>query len=216
MQEDHYERIRYDNTGNVVHLGEYEDVVGAISDNLSLGKGAWVEGHYVVGNGKDVNDAYLSGVADGISQGIQSANIALTAHFHDEGDVTFRSDNEKSAYEKYQEYLGSHNYGETKSTQSSCYSVYHAAYSHYHTDSCYNWETGTCFFCRVVFNQGYAGWDCEHCHRGAIKWAIRDTHSVAHGEPTESWSYGEGCPDQIPSGGGGDHTYRIRGSLKCT
>ncbi len=211
-----YERITYDNQGNVVHTDEYEDVVGSVSDNISLGKGAWVEGRYVIGNGKDVNDAYLTGVADGVAQGLHSANIAITAHFHNTGDVEFVSDANQTAYEKYQAYLASHNYGETSSSQSSCYSVYHEAYSHYHTDSCYNWETGQCWFGREVYNEGGAGWDCEHCHRGAIRWKVVDTHSVDHGEPMRVESYGEGCPDQIPSWGGGYHNYSIRGALKCT
>lgn len=37
---------------------------GTIADNLSQGKGAWVNGKYIIGNGADVKAAYAQGYAD--------------------------------------------------------------------------------------------------------------------------------------------------------
>ena len=110
--------------GTYTYNDDTYDVLAAIADNISLGKGAWVNGSYIVGNGTDVNNAYSSGVADGIAQGLSSANISITAHFHKTGDQTFVSDDESTAYEKYEAYLNAHNDGESSNTQGECYQIY--------------------------------------------------------------------------------------------
>lgn len=54
---------------------------GTTSNNLSLGKGAWINGEYIVGNGSDVNEAYAKGFSDGASQK-QDAHIEYRYHKH--------------------------------------------------------------------------------------------------------------------------------------
>lgn len=54
---------------------------GTSSNNLSLGMGAWINGKYIVGNGRDVNEAYAKGFSDGASQN-KNANIEYQYHEH--------------------------------------------------------------------------------------------------------------------------------------
>lgn len=55
---------------------------GTTFDNLSKGKGAWVNGKYIVGNGNDVNAAYSQGYIDGVNYTVENADITYTYHEH--------------------------------------------------------------------------------------------------------------------------------------
>ncbi len=124
---------------------------GAIEDSLSRGRAAWVNGHYIVGNGRDCDEAFSSGKAEGISQGLNSGSIVITAHFHNEGEVTFTETSDKTAYQNYQEYLSTHNYSETSNSQGGCYqdhkvgttTMYSTSYSvSSHTSGCIGYGNG--------------------------------------------------------------------------
>lgn len=51
-------------------------------DSLSKDKGAWVNGEYVVGNGNDVNAAYLKGLEDGFNDAMENCTISYVYHEH--------------------------------------------------------------------------------------------------------------------------------------
>ena len=65
-------------------------------------------------------------MAEGISQGLSSGKVKLTAHFHDTGDIEFISDDTATAYQKYQTYRASHYCGESCSSRTGCFTTYHA------------------------------------------------------------------------------------------
>ena len=83
--------------------GESVALTGASADNLPKGKACWVEGDYVVGNGKDIMDAYDNGHNTGYGEGydygyqegysaglseIENASIEYTCHRHTDGCFT--------------------------------------------------------------------------------------------------------------------------------
>lgn len=58
------------------------------ADHLSLEKGAWVNGQYIIGNGNDVNAAYAQGYKDGVDKTVENAKISYIYHKHVRGDGT--------------------------------------------------------------------------------------------------------------------------------
>lgn len=71
--------------------GETRDLSGAIENNLPIGVGAWVRGHFVVGNGADIRASfekgYSDGFADGLAQGLsREAHIEYIYHQHVDAD----------------------------------------------------------------------------------------------------------------------------------
>lgn len=65
-------------------------LAGATEDNLPLGVAAWVEGRYVVGNGKDITAAYErgykegynKGFADGMNKVLEGLRVEYVYHVH--------------------------------------------------------------------------------------------------------------------------------------
>lgn len=53
------------------------------ANNLSLGKGAWINGKYIVGNGHDVDESYTKGFDAGVSQTKKAARIEYAYHKHE-------------------------------------------------------------------------------------------------------------------------------------
>ena len=58
------------------------------ADNLSLNKVGWVNGNYIIGNGKDVDNAYNKGHSDGYNEGYaaglsETTNAALQYTYHE-------------------------------------------------------------------------------------------------------------------------------------
>lgn len=66
-------------------------LAGAIEDNLPVGTAAWVEGRYVVGNGKDISaaydkgytDGYNKGIADGVNKALDGLRTEYVYHVHE-------------------------------------------------------------------------------------------------------------------------------------
>ncbi len=61
---------------------------GTTADHVSLDKGAWVNGCYIIGNGNDVNAAYAQGFKDGVDKTMENAQITYIYHRHIKGDGT--------------------------------------------------------------------------------------------------------------------------------
>ncbi len=59
--------------------------IAATADNISNGKGAWVNGELIIGNGNDVNNAYLKGIADGFNNAMDNCSVSYVYHEH-QGD----------------------------------------------------------------------------------------------------------------------------------
>jgi|GEM_PF-4883246 len=81
------------------------DLSGALANNLTKGKAAWVCGQYVVGNGADVDEAYNQGYGKGYAEGLEKANSAnvlyTLGHVHTGGTTssTARNGCYQSTYE---------------------------------------------------------------------------------------------------------------------
>ena len=56
---------------------------GTIADNLSIDKGAWVNGEYIEGNGADNQAAYNQGYTDGFNKAMDGADISYVYHEHE-------------------------------------------------------------------------------------------------------------------------------------
>lgn len=54
----------------------------ATSSNLTAGAAAWVDGHLIIGNSSDVDDAYNRGVTDGLAQAVTGVDISYVYHTH--------------------------------------------------------------------------------------------------------------------------------------
>ena len=87
-----------------------ENDVAAIADNISKDKSVWVEGNYITGNGKDVDDAYSNGYDNGYAEGFAASpktsggTIVYTlGHVHTGGTTSSTSRNGcyQSKYESY-------------------------------------------------------------------------------------------------------------------
>ncbi|MCQ2081871.1 MAG: hypothetical protein MJZ11_09430 [Lachnospiraceae bacterium] len=91
--------------------GESVNVNGATEDNLPYGYAAWVNGRYVLGNGKNIDDAYQRGHSEGYSSGyseghgtgyldglneIRNAQISYVYHEHKTSDGEVRAQNYQS------------------------------------------------------------------------------------------------------------------------
>lgn len=137
--------------------GQYNDgnsdapLVGAIEDSISLGKAAWVEGRYIIGNGNDnqaaYNRGYDVGYADGIAR-VYNARIEYTRHYH----------------------TGS------SSSYGGCYTspVYHQ-----HGGECYRtYQTNICYCSSGVDynNDGYCD-GCEHSPHAGNTCLRSESHS---------------------------------------
>ncbi len=72
------ENGNYITNENVIYGTATSDAT-AIANNLSSGKTAYVNGQLITGNGKDVDDAYQLGYADGLAK--QSNNTKMTFHY---------------------------------------------------------------------------------------------------------------------------------------
>lgn len=62
------------------------NISAAISDNISLGSAAWVEGKLIVGNGADNNAFYNKGYADGFNKVMNGISISYKYHEHIDGN----------------------------------------------------------------------------------------------------------------------------------
>lgn len=86
--------------------GETESLNGACENNLPYGYAAWVNGKYILGNGKDIEDSYQSGYQEGYTEGygrghgdgyieglqeIHNAQISYVYHEHTTSDGTVRA-----------------------------------------------------------------------------------------------------------------------------
>ena len=65
----------------IEHSQDVPSNTGAIANNLSAGKKAWVEGTLITGNGADVEDAYRRGYTEGQSS-IQPPNASISVTYH--------------------------------------------------------------------------------------------------------------------------------------
>jgi len=69
-------------TGIVNSQSVKDEHTAMIENNLSVGYAGWVNGTYVVGNGKDNDDAYNRGYADGLAKA-DSGTVQYVYHYHD-------------------------------------------------------------------------------------------------------------------------------------
>lgn len=66
----------------IIHSQDVDSSIAATADNISEGRGAWVNGELIIGNGNDVNAAYSQGYIDGVHYTTQNANISYVYHKH--------------------------------------------------------------------------------------------------------------------------------------
>lgn len=66
---------------SVEHLADRQ-IYAAITDNLSLGTAAWVNGELIIGNGADNQTSYEKGYIDGFSKATDSVDIVYIYHEH--------------------------------------------------------------------------------------------------------------------------------------
>ncbi len=56
--------------------------IAATADNISQGKGAWVNGELIIGNGADNKTSYNQGYSDGLNKALNGASISYVYHQH--------------------------------------------------------------------------------------------------------------------------------------
>ncbi|MCM1387132.1 MAG: hypothetical protein NC231_07385 [Bacillus sp. (in: Bacteria)] len=69
------------NSQSVDHLADRQ-IYAAVSDNLSNGTAAWVNGKLIIGNGADNNAFYEKGYVDGFQKATDSVDIVYAYHEH--------------------------------------------------------------------------------------------------------------------------------------
>lgn len=133
---------------------------GTTANNISENKGAWIKGEYIVGNGSDVNEAYLQGFADG-SGLVQDDHIEYIFHKHTGNSGKDPIPDEDVHY--------------SNTDPGGCY--VDAGHTHNATDTCPKTESRNISFVGSgTHNDGtnkvYCDYKCNNCeHQWRITWA---------------------------------------------